>query len=211
MKVLLLNGSPHKQGCTYTALTEISNILNEEGIETEIFWISTKPLMSCTACLKCKELGHCTFDKDKVNEFVRKAYDADGFIFGSPVHYAAGTGAITSFLGRSFYSNSNGDDSNAFKFKPAAMVASARRAGTTATYDQLNKFFGITQMPIISSFYWNMVHGNTPEEVMQDIEGLETMRQLGKNMAYFLKCIEAGAEKGLKPEDRDKTRTNFIR
>ncbi|WP_458454449.1 flavodoxin family protein [Methanobrevibacter sp.] len=211
MKVLLLNGSPHKNGCTYTALTEVANSLNDEGIETEIFWVSTKPLMSCTACLKCAEKGECAFDNDRVNEFVKKAYDADGFIFGSPVHYAAATGAITSFLGRAFYSNSNGDGSSAFKFKPAAMVASARRAGTTATYDQLNKFFGITQMPIISSFYWNMVHGNSPEEVRQDIEGLETMQQLGKNMAYFMKCIEAGREKGLTIEDKPKTRTNFIR
>lgn len=122
MKVLLLNGSPHKEGCTYTALCEVEKTLNEAGIETEIFWIETKPLMSCTACLKCREKGECTFNKDKVNEFVKKAYDADGFIFGSPVHYAAATGAITSFLGRAFYSNSE-----PFTFKPAAMVCSARR------------------------------------------------------------------------------------
>ena len=211
MKVLLLNGSPHKNGCTYTALSEVANSLNEEGIETEIVWVSTKPLMSCTACAKCAEKGECAFGKDGVNDFVKKAYDADGFIFGSPVHYAAATGAITSFLGRAFYSNSHGANSEAFKFKPAAMVASARRAGTTATFDQLNKFFGITQMPIISSFYWNMVHGNSPEEVMQDEEGLDTMRQLGKNMAYFLKCIEAGREKGLTIDDVPKRRTNFIR
>ncbi|WP_458404102.1 flavodoxin family protein [Methanobrevibacter sp.] len=205
MKVLLLNGSPHKKGCTYTALTEVANSLNEEGIETEIYWISTKPLMSCTACGKCGELGKCAFD-DKVNEFVKKAYDADGFIFGSPVHYAAATGAITSFLGRCFYSNSE-----PFRYKPGSMVASARRGGTTATYDQLNKYFGISQMPIISSYYWNMVHGNTPEEVLQDEEGICTMRQLGKNMAYFLKCIEAGHEKGLAPIEVPKAKTNFIR
>ena len=137
--------------------------------------------------------------------------DADGFIFGSPVHYAAATGAITSFLGRVFYSNSQSSGGEAFRFKPAAMVSSARRAGTTATYDQLNKFMGISQMPIISSYYWNMVHGNTPEEVLQDKEGLDTMYQLGKNMAYFLKCIEAGHEKGLKLEVKPKTTTNFIR
>ena len=211
MKVLLLNGSPHKNGCTYTALSEVAKTLNENDIETEIFWISTKPLMSCTACHKCGELGECAFNNDKVNEFVKKAYDADGFIFGSPVHYAAATGAITAFLGRAFYSNSNASGGGAFKFKPAAMISSARRGGTTATYDQLNKFMGISQMPIISSYYWNMVHGNTPEEVLQDEEGICTMRQLGNNMAYFLKCIEAGNEKGLKPEVIPKIGTNFIR
>ncbi len=206
MKVLMLNGSPHKEGCTFTALSEVEKSLNEEGIETEIVWIKTKPLMSCTACSKCSEIGECTFGKDGVNEFVKKAYDADGFIFGSPVHYAAATGAITSFLGRAFYSNSE-----PFIFKPAAMVCSARRGGTTATFDQLNKFMGISQMPIITSYYWNMVHGNTPEEVLQDEEGVGTMRQLGRNMAFFLKCIEAGHEKGLKLEAEPKPRTNFIR
>lgn len=206
MKVLLLNGSPHKEGCTYTALCEVEKTLNEAGIETEIFWIETKPLMSCTACLKCREKGECTFNNDKVNEFVKKAYGADGFIFGSPVHYAAATGAITSFLGRAFYSNSE-----PFVFKPAAMVCSARRGGTTATFDQLNKFMGISQMPIITSYYWNMVHGNTPDEVLQDEEGLCTMRQLGRNMAFFLKCIEAGEEKGIAREIEPKIGTNFIR
>ena len=120
MKVLLLNGSPHKEGCTYTALSEVAKTLNENDIETEIFWIGTKALMSCTACYKCKDLGHCTFDNDKVNEFVKKAYGADGFIFGSPVHYAAATGAITAFLGRAFYSNSQSSGGEAFLFKPAA-------------------------------------------------------------------------------------------
>ena len=206
MKVLLVNGSPNKEGCTYTALTYVEETLNEAGIETEIVWIKTKPLMSCTACQKCSEIGECTFGKDGVNEFVKKAYDADGFIFGSPVHYAAATGAITSFLGRAFYSNSE-----PFTFKPAAMVCSARRGGTTATFDQLNKFMGISQMPIITSYYWNMVHGNTPEEVLQDEEGIGTMRQLGRNMAFFLKCIEAGHEKGLQLESEPKPRTNFIR
>ena len=211
MKVLLLNGSPHKNGCTYTALSEVAKSLNNNNIETEIFWISTKPLMSCIACYKCSELGECAFNDDKVNEFVKKAYDADGFIFGTPVHYAAATGAITAFLGRAFYSNSLSTGGEAFKFKPAAMISSARRGGTTATYDQLNKFMGISQMPIISSYYWNMVHGNTPEEVLQDKEGICTMRQLGNNMAYFLKCIDAGRQKGLKPKVLPKIGTNFIR
>ncbi|WP_407377725.1 flavodoxin family protein [Methanobrevibacter sp.] len=211
MKVLLVNGSPNKNGCTYTALTYVEETLNEAGIDTEIFWIKTKPILGCTACMKCSEKGECTFDDDVVNEFVRKAYDADGFIFGSPVYYAGATGAITSFMDRAFYSNSQGDGLAAFKHKPASVICSARRAGTTATYDQLNKYLGISQMPIISSFYWNMVHGNTPEEVKQDVEGLATMRQLGRNMAYFLKCMEAGKKDGIVPEEEPKIAFNFIR
>jgi len=211
MKVLLVNGSPNKEGCTYTALTYVEETLNEAGIETEIFWIKTKPIIGCTACMKCRDKGQCTFDNDVVNEFVKKAYDADGFIFGSPVYYAGATGSITSFLDRAFYSNSQGAGLEAFKHKPASVICSARRAGTTATYDQLNKYLGISQMPIISSFYWNMVHGNTPEEVKQDAEGLATMRQLGRNMAYFLKCIEAGKNEGIAPEEEPKIAFNFIR
>lgn len=210
MKVLLVNGSPHKNGCTYTGLCEVEKTLNESGIETEIFWIKTKPIIGCIACMKCREKGECTFD-DTVNEFVKKAHDADGFVFGSPVHYAAATGAITSFLNRAFYSNSQGEGLEAFKHKPASVIVSARRGGNTATYDQLNKYLGISQMPIISSFYWNMIHGNTPEEVMEDKEGLATMRQLGRNMAFFLKCIEAGKKEGLTPEEEPKIATNFVR
>jgi multimeric flavodoxin WrbA len=211
MKVILVNGSPNKNGCTYTALCEVEKTLNEADIETEIFWIGTKPIIGCTACMKCREKGKCTFDKDVVNEFTEKAYEADGFIFGSPVYYAGATGAITSFLDRAFYSSSQGNGLEAFKHKPASVICSARRGGTTATYDQLNKYLGISQMPIISSFYWNMVHGNTPEEVKQDSEGLATMRQLGRNMAFFLKCIEAGKKDGLTPEEEPKIAFNFIR
>ena len=211
MKVLLVNGSPNKNGCTYTALNEVAKTLQKHDIETEIFWIKTKPITGCIACLKCSEIGKCTFDKDVVNEFVEKAYDADAFVFGSPVYYANANGSMVSFLDRAFYSNSNGDNAAAFKHKPGAVVCSARRAGTTATYDQLIKYLGISQMPIISSFYWNMVHGNTPEEVMQDEEGIGTMRQLANNMAFFLQCIEAGKEKGLTRTEVPKPRTNFIR
>lgn len=211
MKVLLVNGSPHKEGCTYTALAEVSKTLNEEGIETEIFWVGNKPLAGCIACGNCKKTGECVF-KDTVNEFVEKAKDVDGFIFGSPVHYAGATGAITSFMDRAFYSASSAGKADRFLFKPAATVISARRAGTTATYDQLNKYFGITQMPIISSRYWNMVHGKTPEEVKKDAEGMQVMRILGRNMAFYLKCIKAGKEKGIKyPEQEETTFTNFIR
>lgn len=211
MKVLLVNGGPHKEGCTYTALQEIAKTLNEEGIDTEIFWVGNKPVGGCIACKKCVEIGKCIFD-DVVNEFVDKAEEADGFIFGSPVHYAGATGNLTGFMDRVFYSSSQARRGKAFLYKPAAAISSARRGGTTATYDQLNKYFGITQMPIISSRYWNMVHGNTPDEVRQDEEGMQTMRILGRNMAYFLKCIEAGRGNGVELPKNEKTIfTNFIR
>lgn len=211
MKVLLVNGGPHEKGCTYTALSEVSKTLNEEGIETEIFWIGVKPIAGCIACGKCKELRKCVFN-DTVNEFVEKAKEADGFIFGSPVHYAAASGAISSFMDRVFYSAGSNKQANIFRYKPAAAVVSARRAGTTSTYDQLNKYFGITEMPIISSRYWNMVHGSTPEDVLQDEEGMQTMRILGRNMAYYLKCIEAGKKAGIELPKREKTiLTNFIK
>ena len=211
MKVLLVNGGPHKEGCTYTALQEVSKTLNEEGIDTEIFWIGNKTVGGCIACKKCKELGKCVFN-DVVNEFVEKAEKADAFIFGSPVHYAGASGNMTGFMDRVFYSSSQAGKGDIFLFKPAATVISARRAGTTATYDQLNKYFGITQMPIISSRYWNMVHGQTPDEVRKDEEGMQTMRILGRNMAYFLKCIEAGKKAGVNlPIQEQINFTNFIK
>ena len=207
MKVLLVNGSPHKNGCTYTALCEVEKTLREEGIDTEIFWVGAKPIGGCMGCGSCGKLGKCVFD-DVVNEFVEKAKEADGFIFGSPVHYAAASGAITSFMDRAFYSGKR-----AFAHKPAAAVVSARRGGNTATYDQINKYFGISEMPIVSSKYWNMVHGNTPEQVMKDEEGLQTMRVLGRNMAYLLKCIECGRKNGIElpKQEAERKVTNFIR
>ncbi len=207
MKVLLVNGSPHKNGCTYTALCEVEKTLKEENIETEIFWVGAKPIGGCMGCGACGRLGKCVFD-DVVNEFVEKAKDADGFIFGSAVHYAAASGAITSFMDRAFYSGKR-----AFAHKPASAVVSARRGGNTATYDQLNKYFGISEMPIVSSKYWNMVHGNTPEEVMKDEEGLQTMRVLGRNMAYLLKCMECGRKNGIElpKQEAERKVTNFIR
>lgn len=209
MKVLLVNGSPHEKGCTYTALNEIAETLNHEGIETEVFQIGIKPLAGCIACKNCAKTGKCVFD-DKVNEFLQIAGEFDGYIFGSPVHYAAASGAITSFMDRVFFADScTGKDS--FYLKPAAAVISARRAGTTAAFDQLNKYFTIKQMPIISSQYWNMVHGQTPEDVKKDLEGLQIMRTLGRNMAFFLKCKEAGIKAGISLPEREKTTpTNFI-
>ena len=205
MKVLLVNGSPHQNGCTYTALNEVAKTLNEQGIETEIFNTGTD-IYACRACGACSKIGRCVIN-DTVNEFVSKAKEADGFIFGSPVHYAAASGALTSFMGRAFYSGKG-----AFAFKPAAAVVSARRGGTTAAFEQINKYFTISQMPVISSKYWNMVHGSKAEDVLKDEEGMSVMRALGRNMAWFLKLKEAGEKAGIKlPVQEEQVRTNFIR
>lgn len=210
MRVLLVNGSPHAKGCTYTALEEVAKTLNSDGIETEIFQIGTKPLSGCTACGSCRETGRCRIP-DRVNEFLDVAEDADGFVFGSPVHFAAAGGAITSFMDRAFFAGMR-SSSRIFYLKPAAAVVSARRAGTTATFDQLNKYFTISQMPVISSKYWNMVHGSLPEDVKKDLEGLQVMRVLGRNMAWFLKCKKAGIKAGIAfPEREEPIATNFIR
>ena len=210
MKVFLVNGSPHKKGCTWTALNEVAKTLNKEDIETEIFWIGIKPLPGCTACKTCAKTGRCMFD-DTVNEFLDIAKDADGFVFGSPVHYAAASGAMTSFMNRAFYTDLQ-SGRQTFALKPAAAVVSSRRAGTTTAFDQLNKYFTISEMPVISSRYWNMVHGAQPEDVKKDEEGLQTMRILARNMAFFLKCKEAGLQAGVQIPKREKPIfTNFIR
>ena len=206
MKVLLLNGSPREKGCTYTALAEIAKTLEADGVEAEILWLGKDATVGCTACGACRKLGKCVHD-DVVNVAAEKLRAADGLIVGSPVHYAAASGQITCTLDRLFYSASKD-----FRLKPAAAIASARRAGTTATLDQLNKYFTINQMPIVSSCYWNMVHGNTPEEVLQDEEGLCVMRTLAHNMAWLLKVIAAGREAGLEqPVQETRVWTNFIR
>jgi len=206
MKVILVNGSPHKEGCTYTALSEIAKVLKEEGIDSEIFSLSSKDILSCRACKACAKLGRCVID-DVVNEFTAKAKEADGFVFGSPVHFAAASGLIKSFLDRAFYSSKS-----AFEFKPAACIVSARRAGTTAALDELNKYPMIAQMPVVSSRYWNMVHGNFADEVSKDEEGTSTMRSLARNLAWLLKLKEAGEKAGITPpKQEDAVRTNFIR
>lgn len=206
MKVILVNGSPKEKGCTYTALCEAEKTLNECGVETEILWVGNKPLAGCIACTSCFKTGKCVFD-DTVNEFAKKAEEADGFIFGSPVHYASAAGAITSFMDRAFYSAGS-----KMRGKPAAAVVSCRRGGASAAFDQLNKYFTINSMPVVSSQYWNQVHGNTPEEVLKDGEGLQTMRTLAKNMAWLLKCIKLGKQNGLEiPPQEEKIKTNFIR
>jgi len=210
MKVLLVNGSPHEKGCTYTALTEVSKTLIENGVDAEIFWIGVKPIPGCTACRSCATTGRCVFD-DRVNEFLDIAKDADGFIFGTPVHFAAASGFIVSFMDRVFFTDLQ-SNKQSFYLKPAAAVISARRAGTTNAFDQLNKYFTISEMPVISSRYWNMVYGATPEDVAKDLEGLQTMRVLAKNMAWFLKCKEAAKKAGVEfPQKEKSVYVNFIR
>lgn len=211
MKVLLVNGSPNKNGCTNRALLEVEKTLNEEGIDTEIFWIGKNNKGGCIACGFCAKNGRCVFD-DAVNEFRQKAYEADGFIFGSPVHYASIGGNMSSFMDRLFYSELVGNDNKAFCLKPAASVVSARRGGTTAAFDQMNKYLTMQEMPVVSSRYWNMVHGHTPQEVENDLEGLSVMRMLGRNMAYMLKCKQAAKDAGVElPKAEERVFTNFIR
>ncbi len=206
MKVLMLNGSPNETGNTYNALLEIGRQLEKEGIDYEIFQIGGKPVRDCIGCGQCSEQG-CVFNDDAVNEFVCKAKEADGFVFGTPVYYAHPSGRILSFLDRAFYSGSR-----YFAHKPGASVAVARRAGTTASFDVLNKYFGISQMPVAGSTYWNIAHGRTPGEVTQDEEGMQTMRNLARNMAWMIKCFDAGKKAGIEtPEAERNYRTNFIR
>ena len=208
MKVLLVNGGPHEKGCTYTALCEVEKELNNSGIDTEIFWLGNKPVRGCIGCGKCAQNdGHCVFNDDVANVLIDKAAECDGFVFGSPVHYAAPSGTICAVLDRAFYAGGKN-----FKYKPGAAVLSCRRAGSTAAFDVLNKYFTISNMPIVSSGYWNMVHGAKAEDVLKDEEGLQVMRTLGKNMSWLLECIEIGKSKGVgRPADEPKIRTNFIR
>ena len=205
MKVLLVNGSKHEKGCTYTALCEVAKALNANGVETEIYQLSDKAIQGCKGCWVCKKTKKCVID-DGVNEFVEKAAQFDGFVFGSPVYYASASGALVSFMDRVFYSGGKN-----LAFKPAASVVSCRRAGASTTFDVINKYFTINNMPIVGSNYWNEVHGNTAEEVLQDEEGLQTMRILGNNMAWLLKCLQLGKEAGIEPVRERKIMTNFIR
>lgn len=210
MKILLVNGSPNKNGCTNAALSIAEEALRNEGIETDVFWIGNKPLTGCLGCGYCAKHGKCHYD-DRVNEFLAVAKDYDGFIFGAPVHFASAAASMSAFMDRSFFVD-HCADLKLFELKPGAVVVSARRAGTTATIDQLNKYLLYAQMPVVSSCYWNMVHGKTPEEAMQDEEGIQIMRVLGKNMAWLLKSIDAGRREGLQePEKEERIGTNYIR
>lgn len=202
MKVLLINGSPNREGCTYTALSEIASSLRSDGVEADILWLGNKPISGCVGCGRCRQLGKCVID-DIVNETLEKVGAYDGFIFGSPVHYAAASGFITPFLDRLFFAGSP-----RMQYKPAAAIVSCRRAGSTAALDQLNKYFTINNMPVVSSQYWNMVHGHTPDDVRQDLEGMQIMRTLGRNMAWMINCIRSGPAA---PEAEPRQVTNFIR
>lgn len=204
-KVLLINGSPNVNGCTYTALKEIQNTLKEEGIESDIHWIGNKPIPGCTACKVCYT-SECIF-KDQVNELLNKIDDYGGIVVGSPVYYAGPSGQLCAFLDRLFYSSKG-----RMKYKLGASIVSCRRGGASSAFDRLNKYFTISEMPLVSSCYWNQVHGNTPSEVIQDEEGMRTMRVLARNMAWLMKCIDKGNENNIPyPIKEAPKRTNFIR
>lgn len=206
MQVLLINGSPHKEGCTYAALSEVARTLNAEGVATQIFHIGNKAIRPCTACGACLHTKRCVFRDDAVNEAIELAIKADGLIVGTPVYYAGANGAVCSFLDRMFYGKGS-----LYAYKPASAVAVARRGGTCTALDRLDKYFAINNMPIVTSQYWNMVYGMTPEEIRRDLEGMQTMRTLGRNMAWLLKCIDAA--RGIVPLPKQETHvsTNFVR
>lgn len=203
--VLLVNGSPNAQGCTHTALAEMAHTLNAEGIDTQILHIGNKDIRGCIACGRCAELGRCVFD-DPVNQAAPLLQTADGLVVGSPVYYASANGTLTNFLDRLFFSTPFPK-----RFKVGAAVCSARRGGTTATFDQLNKYFTISEMPVASGRYWNMVHGNTPDQVLQDTEGLQNMRILARNMAFLIRAIRAERSRNGLPTEEETVYTNFIR
>ena len=205
MKALLINGSPHANGCTFTALNIVAEELQKNGIETEIVHIGNKDIRGCIACGKCSELGHCVFN-DMVNEVAPKFEQADGLVVGSPVFYAGPNGTLTNLLDRLFFSTPFDK-----RMKVGAAVVSARRGGTTAAFDRLNKYFTISEMTVVSSRYWNMVHGHTPEDVMKDEEGCQVMRVLGRNMAFLIRAIAAERERNGLPEKEVTKYTNFIR
>ena len=209
MKVLLVNGSPRKEGNTYLALKEIATTLEAQGVDTEIFWVGNEPINGCVMCGGCMKTKRCAMN-DIVCAFQDKALEADGFVFGAPVHFAGPAGNFCSFMDRLFYSCVN--DGKTLCLKPAAAIAVARRAGTSATLDRLNKYITYGHMPLISSSYWNMAFGAKRGEVSEDQEGLQTMRNIGLNMAYILKCIAAGTAAGVERPDHERgARTNFIR
>lgn len=207
MRVFMINTSPHEKGCTNRALEEIASALTDQGVESEILWIGDGAHHGCTACRYCYEHGVCVHDEDLVNTAVQKALDSDALVLGSPVHYASACGAGSSFLDRLFRVAAT-----RLAHKPGASIVSCRRGGASAAFDRLNKYLTFAQMPVVSSTYWNSVHGHTPEEVEQDLEGLQVMRNLGRNMAWLLKCIEAGKKQGIDAPEAERTyTTNYIR
>lgn len=205
MKVLIINGSPHKDGCTKRALTEVEKTLNDENIETEIITVGNKKIRSCIDCRKCSEKNECIYN-DLVNETAPKFLEADGIVIGTPVYYAHANGGVISFLDRLFFSTSAIDKN----MKVGATVVSSRRAGSTSAFDEINKYFTISSMPIVSSTYWNEVHGSVKEDVEKDLEGLKTMRNLGRNMAFMIKSISLGKKEYGMPENETGIYTNFV-
>lgn len=205
LNVLLINGSPNAKGCTYTALSEVERTLQAEGIATEMVHIGNRDIRGCIACFKCAETGRCVFN-DMVNELAPKFEAADGLVVGSPVYYAGPNGTLTNLLDRLFFSTHFSK-----RMKVGAAVCSARRGGTTATFDRLNKYFTISEMPIVSGRYWNMVHGSNAEQVLQDEEGMQNMRFLGRNMAFLVRAIAAERDRGGLPQQEEVSYTNFIR
>jgi multimeric flavodoxin WrbA len=205
MKVVLVNGSPRAKGCTYTGLSIIKEQLALNGVDSEIFQVGDKPVAGCISCMSCRKTGKCAFDSDMVNTVAQALKEADGLILGSAVHFASATGAATSFFDRLFYSMDRSD----LKLKFGACIVSCRRGGASATFDQLNKYFTISQMPVVSSSYWNQIHGFTPEDVYKDEEGVRTLRVLANNMAYLIKC-KAQSNVPL-PEEPPPAMTHFIR
>lgn len=204
-QVLLINGSPNAKGCTYTALREVADALEREGLTTEIVHVGGRDIRGCIGCRKCKQQGKCVFD-DLVNEVAPKFESCEGIVIGSPVYFASANGTLVSFIDRLFYSVSC-DKS----MKVGAAVVSCRRGGASATFDELNKYFTISGMPVASSQYWNSVHGYTPDDVRQDVEGLQVMRVLGRNMAFLIKSIRLGKDTFGLPEKEPHQFTNFIR
>ena len=211
MNILLVNGSPHREGCTNEALSIVAETIRQEGGTAQIYWIGNRAIQGCIGCYKCKDLHRCVFD-DQVNPFVERAAVYDGFIFATPVYYSGISGGMKCFMDRVFFSATSALPANPFLFKPAAGVVSARRAGTTPVLDQLQKYFLHDQMPVIGSTYWNMVHGQKPEDVRKDAEGTQVMRALGRNFVWFLKLKKAGEQAGVSiPMQEVRTPTNFIR
>ena len=208
MKVLLVNGSPHEHGCTYTALKEVADTLNAENVETEILWLGNTPINDCKGCGYCKTKGRCVTGDDIVNDVGSTLEQYDGFVFGSPVYYSGPDARLCAFMDRLFYAFGG-----KLQYKPFASVVSCRRSGSTSSFERLNQFALILNMPVVPSQYWNAVHGNRPEEVMQDLEGLQTMRTLGRNMAWMLRCFEAGKKNGIEPPAgaEEHIFTNFVR
>ncbi|MCR4818533.1 MAG: flavodoxin family protein [Fretibacterium sp.] len=205
MKALLINGSPHEKGCTFTALCEVEGVLKKHGIGTEMFWIGAGPIAGCVACGHCFETGKCV-QQDKVNEIIERLDGIDAMVIGSPVYYAGPSGQLTAFMDRLFFAGGKH-----MAGKLGAAVVSCRRGGATAAFDRLNKYFTISNMPVVPSQYWNQVHGMTPDDVMKDKEGLQTLRTLGENMAWLLRCVEAGRKAGVPaPVYEPKIATNFI-